>query len=100
MVSAKKIVSTSIAEGFGLAFIEPWIFDNAFSGRAIPGITDDFVDAGIPLDHLYTRIPIPVEVIGRKLFVEQLDASLQRIYSAYGLEYSGSGLSPSRGCTR
>ena len=39
---AKAIVSTSVAEGFGLGFLEPWIFGKGLCGRDIPEITSDF----------------------------------------------------------
>ena len=50
------IVSTSVAEGFGLGFLEPWTFDKGLCGRNIPEITNDFSDLGIELDHLYERV--------------------------------------------
>jgi hypothetical protein len=47
------IISTSIAEGFGFAFIEPWIAGTPLIGRKIPEVTKDFENNGIDLSPLY-----------------------------------------------
>jgi len=39
--SAHALVSTSITEGFGLAFLEPWLVGCALAGRDLPEITGD-----------------------------------------------------------
>lgn len=36
-------VTTSIQEGFGLAFLEPWLFNTPVIGRNIEMVTDDFI---------------------------------------------------------
>ena len=50
------VVTTSILEGFGFSYIEPWIIDRAVIGRSIPFITPDFQAAGMKLGHLYTAL--------------------------------------------
>ncbi len=47
------VISTSIKEGFGFAFIEPWVSGTPLIGRNIPEITKDFEEAGIDLSALY-----------------------------------------------
>ena len=42
MASAHRLVTTSVAEGFGLAFLEPWLFGKGLLGRNLPEITVDF----------------------------------------------------------
>jgi glycosyltransferase involved in cell wall biosynthesis len=49
------VVTTSIAEGFGLAFLEPWIVGKPVMGRDLPEITRDFEANGIHLGNLYRR---------------------------------------------
>jgi glycosyltransferase involved in cell wall biosynthesis len=83
MQSAHAILSTSIAEGFGLAFLEPWLFGKSIAGRNLPEITADFTASGIQLDHLYDCLPIPSDWID----LEQLHADIQKglteAYAAY-----------------
>lgn len=58
--AADRIVSTSVAEGFGLAFLESWLMERSVVGRDLPGVTDDFREAGVLLDSLYTNIRLPL----------------------------------------
>ena len=39
---SEAIVTTSVAEGFGLGFLEPWVFGKSLCGRNLPEITGDF----------------------------------------------------------
>jgi len=47
------VVSTSVREGFGFVFLEPWISGTPLIGRKIPEITQDFEANGINLKHMY-----------------------------------------------
>ena len=53
---ARMAVSTSLLEGFGFVFIEPWAAEQCIIGRNIPSVTMDFVKAGLSLDHLYSAL--------------------------------------------
>lgn len=50
---AHAIVTTSKVEGFGYTFVEGWLCGKPVIGRDIPEVTQDFVKAGVKLDHLY-----------------------------------------------
>jgi hypothetical protein len=50
------VITTSILEGFGFSYIEPWLLDRAVIGRSIPYITPDFQAAGMKLGHLYNAL--------------------------------------------
>lgn len=58
---AEYLLTTSISEGFGFTFMEPWTAGKRVWGRDLPGITDDFKTAGLFLDHLYTKVRVPLE---------------------------------------
>jgi glycosyltransferase involved in cell wall biosynthesis len=77
------IVTTSIAEGFGLAFLEPWIIGKPVMGRDLPDITRDFSANGIEMNNLYQRIDLPVEWLEEKELVEAIESMLRRSYLAY-----------------
>ena len=51
---ADLVITTSVLEGFGFAYLEPWILDRPVIGRSIPFITPDFQSHGMKLGHLYT----------------------------------------------
>ncbi len=50
---ARAILTTSKVEGFGYTFVEGWLCGKPVIGRDIPEVTQDFVAAGMKLDHLY-----------------------------------------------
>lgn len=58
--SSESMVTTSISEGFGLAFLEPWTAGKLLWGRRIADICRDFEDNGIRLDFLYDRLDVPL----------------------------------------
>jgi hypothetical protein len=68
VLSAKFIITTSITEGFGFSFLEPWPAKKILWGRKLPDICHDFEKNGIALDHLYDRLPVPLEWIGKDKF--------------------------------
>ncbi len=51
---ADLVITTSFLEGFGFAYLEPWILDRPVIGRSIPFIVPDFQTKGMKLGHLYT----------------------------------------------
>lgn len=85
MARADALLSTSIAEGFGLAFLEPWLLDKPLVGRDLPDITLDFRQEGLDLNHLYARLEVPLEWVGERRLREDLHMGLEAQYKAYGL---------------
>ncbi len=83
--AATGLLTTSVAEGFGLAFLEPWSFGKPLTGRDLPEITGDFAQKGISLDSLYERIDVPLDWIGGRGMLEQKIAdALEVSQGAYG----------------
>ena len=60
LAGAEVCLTTSVAEGFGMAFLEPWLGGKAVTGRDLPGVTGDFREAGVRLDGLYGRLDVGV----------------------------------------
>ncbi len=57
--AADFIMSTSVAEGFGMSFLEPWLAHREVIARRLPTVTDDFESSGVKLSKLYDQILIP-----------------------------------------
>jgi len=53
-----RIVTTSIREGFGMAYLEPWLAGKPVVGREIPMVVSDMRRAGVIMDSLYTELPV------------------------------------------
>ena len=71
LMSSKFIITTSITEGFGFSFLEPWAAKKILWGRKLPDICHDFEKNNIQLDHLYTKLNVPVEWIGKERLYEK-----------------------------
>ena len=63
MMSADSLITTSITEGFGFSYLEPWLFGKLLWGRKLPDICRDFENKGVQLQHLYTQLLVPVDWI-------------------------------------
>jgi len=88
---ADALITTSIAEGFGLAFLEPWLANKPLAGRNLPEITADFAEHGLDLSALYNRLPVPLISNAWNLsdqFFQTLEKSLRASREAYGREWS------------
>jgi hypothetical protein len=72
--SAEFLITTSITEGFGFSFLEPWLFGKLLWGRKIADICRYLEMNGIHLDHLYSGIDVPVDWIGLSQFREKWSA--------------------------
>jgi len=84
VAGAKWVLSTSIAEGFGFAFLEPWTAGKLLQGRILPDICQDFLNCGIRLEHLYVGIQVPKDWIGIQRIVERFQACLVVNRRAFG----------------
>ena len=52
-------ITTSVQEGFGYVFHEPWLAGRPVIGRNIPRVTRDFTANQMNLEHLYDHLLIP-----------------------------------------
>ena len=72
LISASRfLISTSISEGFGFSFLEPWTAKKLLWGRDLPDVTADFKKMGIGLDHLYPRLRVPLSIEHKERFSAQ-----------------------------
>ena len=64
--SSRAVVTTSLMEGFGFAFIEGPIRGKPVLGRNLPHVTKDFGTLGLPPDNLYDSffVPVPAKTRG------------------------------------
>lgn len=60
---SEAVITTSVQEGFGYVFHEPWLAGKPVLGRNLPHVTRDFIDAGMQLEHLYDHLVLPWTLI-------------------------------------
>ncbi|TWT89054.1 hypothetical protein Mal64_25460 [Pseudobythopirellula maris] len=63
LAAADAIVTTSIAEGFGMVFLEAWLAGRPLIGRDLPEITREFRAAGMTLGGLWERLSVPLALL-------------------------------------
>ncbi len=67
MLAADYVVSTSVAEGFGMAFLEPWLMGRGVIARRLETVAEDFEMFGMNLSSFYDAVLIP----GEKSWIEE-----------------------------
>ena len=82
--AAHAIVTTSVAEGFGLGFLEPFLADRPLVGRKLPEITDAFERVGLDLSAMYAALRVPLAWVGRDRLMSEIQRELPRVYADYG----------------
>ena len=83
LASADLVLTTSVTEGFGMAFLESWVAERALVGRDLPEITADFAAAGLQLEHLYDKLRVPIDLIGQAAFRDMLQTSYCAMLASY-----------------
>jgi hypothetical protein len=58
MSAADRVISTSMNEGFGMGFLEPWLWGKPVVGRDLPLITEDFKRAGVRFTGFYEELEV------------------------------------------
>lgn len=76
--SARYLLTTSITEGFGFAFLEPWLFGKLVWGRKLKDICADFEANGILLDHMYGQLKVPIDWVGSDGFFEKWNRTIRK----------------------
>ncbi len=82
--AATAILSTSIAEGFGLAFLESWLAGRPVVGRNLREITADFTHAGVDLSGLYNNLLVPIDCVGANQLRKKIVEAYTQLLSACG----------------
>ena len=76
-------VSTSVAEGFGLPFLEAAAHGKPLVGRNLAHLTAEHARHGIHAGDLYDQLLVPAEWIDRVILREHLTTTLERNFRAY-----------------
>jgi len=84
MHGCRYVLTTSMTEGFGFGYLEAWTAGKALWGRLLPDICQDFIDQGMQLEHLYERMPVPLNWIDAKAFARRWQTALDRAAVQYG----------------
>ncbi len=89
---ANVAMTTSVAEGFGMAFLEPWTLGTPVCGRNLGEITGQFIDDGLELSGCYNRLNVPLAWVGERRVRQAAEEALARNLAAYGRQPGAGGL--------
>jgi hypothetical protein len=65
------MITTSVTEGFGFAFLEPWLYGKLLWGRNLTDTCRDFQQNGIDFNHLYTELHVPLDWMDYRHFYQK-----------------------------
>ena len=84
--AANAVISTSVAEGFGLVFLEAAIRNRTLFGRNLPGVTADFVSNGMQFPGLANELVVPSIAFDVTALRECYENFARRLQLDYGLD--------------
>lgn len=84
VAAADRILTTSVAEGFGLVFLEAALADRMLIGRDLPEITEDFVQSGMRFPGLRPTLMAPLSLLDETLFRQEFAQTYVAALDAYG----------------
>ena len=84
VLSSDFLITTSIAEGFGFSFLEPWTAKKYLWGRKLPDICQDFEQNSIRLHHLYTRLDVPMDWVEKDMLFYTWKSGIQKVSVMFG----------------
>lgn len=85
LAAADALVTTSVAEGFGMVFLEAWLAGRPLVGRDLPEVTADFVDHGVQFPWLYEELSIPKSWLDEDALRHQWTDAYHAACGAYGV---------------
>jgi hypothetical protein len=83
--SALGIITTSVKEGFGFSYLEPWTAGRTVMGRRLNYVCRDFENAGVRFDSLYSSLNIPTVYIAPAVLREKLKSTMLGVYKRFGV---------------
>ena len=84
--AADAVITTSIAEGFGLVFLEAFQAGLNLCGRDLPQVTADFRQSGLQFPNLAAALEVPAAVIDQKRLESVYLELSGALASGYGSE--------------
>jgi len=84
VLTSNSLITTSITEGFGFSFLEPWTAEKYLWGRKLPDICQDFEQNSIQLNHLYTRLEVPMAWVDNDRLYYTWKSCMQKVSVTFG----------------
>ncbi len=86
MAASDAILTTSVAEGFGMVFLESWLAGRPLLGRNLPTVTADFKDQGVEFPTLYDACEVKVDWFDYERYQTQFRETVLELSKSYERE--------------
>ncbi|KPP99106.1 MAG: hypothetical protein HLUCCA01_11540 [Bacteroidetes bacterium HLUCCA01] len=94
--TATCVFTSSMAEGFGMVYLEPWLAGKPLAGRLLPDITRDFSDSGVQFPGMYTRAMVPLHWLDTERLGRKLESAINKLLRDYGFSRQDAAAATSR----
>ena len=84
--SSLGIITTSVKEGVGFSYLEPWTAGRAVMCRRVNYVCRDFESAGLQFDSLYSTLNIPMVYISSTILREKMEHTMMSVYKRFGID--------------
>lgn len=91
LAASDILLTTSVAEGFGMVFLEASLSGRPLVGRDLPDITADFRRQGVRFPWLSPTIRFPRDAVDHGKVLRGLVADYVKVQSAYGMRGNAAG---------
>jgi hypothetical protein len=81
-----SVITTSVKEGFGFSFLEPWTAFRSVMGRRIDYVCRDFESSGVSFSSLYNTLAIPMVYLPEPVLRKKMEKAFEATYRAFALE--------------
>jgi hypothetical protein len=86
MSRSLSIITTSVKEGFGFSFLEPWTASRSVMGRRLDYVCRDFEASGVSFNALYNALAIPMVYLPEPVLKKKMEKAFETTYRTFGLE--------------
>jgi hypothetical protein len=82
--NSASVVTTSISEGFGLSYLEPWTAGKLLWGRRLADVCRDFEEKGVEFQSLYDALQVPLAWFNAASFADRWKNTVFQTARQYG----------------
>ena len=93
IMESRAAITTSVGEGFGFSFLEPWTAGIAVVGRRVSHVCRDFEEEGIRLPQVYPSLPVRLDLFDAPSLAQRWRRSVHESFSGFGREMDGESIS-------
>jgi len=92
VLKSNFMITTSVSEGFGFTFLEPWLYGKLLWGRNLTDICRDFERNGLDFDHLYTELRVPLDWMDYRQFYQKWRSCVFKTCQLFNCQLNGNSV--------